>query len=100
MDDGFRLIAGIEEFADPREGQPGIVGQKQGAAIVRIGAELAAGDDHAGVAVGKGLGVPGIAKNGQLAGRGIRQLRDVVNHFVRALRLGQFGAHNARNMTQ
>ncbi len=100
MDEGLGLRAGIEKLSDAREGEAGIVGQKQRAAIVRIAAELAAGHHDAGMTGGEGGGVPRIAEHGKFAGDRIGQLGHVVNHFIHAFGMGKLGAHNLGNMTQ
>ena len=100
MDESLGLGAGVKQLADMREGEAGIFGQQQGAAIMRIGAEFAAGDDHAGMAGGEGRGMTGIAENGQFPRRRVRQFSHVVDHFVRTFGVSQFGAHDLGDTAQ
>ncbi len=100
MDETACLAVGVKKFADARKGAAGIVGQKKRAAIVRIGAELAAGYDQAGMADRESRGVTGIAENRHFAESRIGQLGNIVDEFFRALLMKEFCPHASSDLAQ
>jgi hypothetical protein len=52
------------------------------------------------MAIGEGLGVPGIAKDGEFTGGGPGQFRHVVDHFPGALGMEHFRPDDSSDMAQ